>query len=401
MTNESETPASTPKRARIQNPPVEPPPTAPSSAAQAAVSYAVASYPKPFKAIALSISKAFNALKSRARQQALTRVRLAVADFIPHSARIKFQVKASESAMENDRFTALRTDMEAKTAAYQKACKEAIMEVGLMEYEAIEREMVKLFCTSAAWLAKLCLLEANPTNSDPRHFAFALFCIEKDDDNVLSKHLPCTRAQLFACFNEHNDNGADQHIPGNTSAALVESFTAPLLSRLHSLLHAIFVKSWEAQTAIYLQQERENALAKQVKEYMGGQATVATATIIDAEITVDPKTLRNLIQTQIDSKTKSLRTELQQLRQTVKRSNPKDRGGANQPSASSKKKKVPQEKKKKAKPKQKRNESDDSDASNEQDTPRGRPASRKKAPKGKQQKKSGASKPRAKQRSAA
>jgi len=326
---------------------------------------------------------------------------MAVADFIPHSARIKFQVKASDSAMENDRFAALKANMEAKTAAYQKACKSAIMDVGLMEYEATQNEMIKLYCTSAAQLAKLCLLYADPTLTDPRNIAFALFCIETDDHTVLTKHLPCTRARLFQCFNAYNNNGEDEHIPGSTSAALVESFTQPLLLRLHSLLSAIFVTSWDAQIAIYLKHERETALAKQVKEYMGGAATTAAASIIDAEITVDPKTLRNLIQTQIDAKTKALRTELQQLRQTVKRSNPKDSRGATKPGASSKKKKAPpQAKKTKAKPK-KRNESEDSDGSNAQDTPRGRPASGKKNAKGKRPKRTGASKPRGKQRSEA
>jgi len=402
MTNETETPAPTPKRARTQASSVAQPPVAPSGAAQAAVSRAVASYPDPIQAITLSISKRFNALKSKARQQTLTRARLAVADFIPHSARIKFELKGSAGAMENDRFTALKTEMTARTEGYTKAIKAAIVEVGFLEKEAIENEMAKLFCTSAAQLAKLCLLEKDPSSSDPPHFELSLYCIEQDVANALLKHMPLSRPQLFQRFNELNDNGVDAHLSGSIPVALVETFTQRLLLRLAVLLKSIFVTSWEAQLAVYLQQERDIALAKQVREYMGGRATTAAVAIIDAEPTADPKTLRNLIETQVDAKTKSLRTEIQQLRQSVKRSSKKDPRGAPQPaSASSTKKKAQQKGKTKQKSKQKRNDSDDSAGSNAKDTRSERSNSRKPSGKNNKKKKSGNSKPRGQQRSEA
>jgi len=90
---------------------------------------------------------------------------------------------------------------------------------------------------------------------------------------------------------------------------------SPLSQDLNSLMTIIFVDSWTAQLSAYKKQAADRAVAKQVREYLDGTATVQAADLMDAEPTANPALLKEIIKKQVDQETRQLHTKINRLKQ--------------------------------------------------------------------------------------
>ncbi len=145
-------------------------------ASWSAIAKAVASHPESVQELAVATAQKFTALKSQQRQQEQTKARLALATFTPRSARLNFQLTASDSVMESTEFKTLATGVETATATWTTAVKTAICKVAELESKNTKKEIVELFTTTFKRVAHLILLQEDPdTQLDATLFAALIF----------------------------------------------------------------------------------------------------------------------------------------------------------------------------------------------------------------------------------
>ena len=82
--------------------------------------------------------------------------------YIPHSARITFHLKASESVMEKTDYKTLTATMDSALASFKSATKTAICPVVKLEIKNTKQQIAEIFTSAAQQLAKLLILQANP-----------------------------------------------------------------------------------------------------------------------------------------------------------------------------------------------------------------------------------------------
>jgi len=293
----------------------------PTEASRSAVATAVASHPEPIQELVIATAQKFTALKSRQRQQEQTKTKLDTATFTPRSARLNFQLTASDSVTESQDFKTLAAEIETATTAWTAAVKKAICKVAELESKNTKKEIVDLFLTTFKRVAHLVLLQEDPdTDLDP--VVFAALILDHNHARLL-QHIGISRnvamTTIFAPV------PYDEDVFTREFAQTV----SPLAQNLSSLMLTIFVDSWETQLTAYKRQAGERAVSKQVREYLNGAATVQAADLMDAEPTADPALLKDVIKKQVDQETRQLRAQLNRLQQAQSCSLKK---GSNKPS---------------------------------------------------------------------
>jgi len=87
-------------------------------------------------------------------------------------------------------------------------------------------------------------------------------------------------------------------------------------------MSAAFVDSWDAQLECYKTQATECTMAKYVKDMLDGTATQEAAAAMDAEPTMDPTLLKDIVKKQIDCQQCQLQTQINKLKQKLAQSIP-------------------------------------------------------------------------------
>jgi len=284
----------------------------PTEASRSAVAAAVASHPEPIQELAVVTAQKFTALKSRQRQQEQTKTKLDTATFTPRSARLNFQLTASDSVTESPDFKTLTAAVETATATWTATVKTAVCKVAELESKNTKSEIVNLFLTTFKRIAHLILLQEDPdTDLDPT--VFAALILDHNHAKLL-QHIGLTRdnamTKIFA------PTPYDEDVFTREFAQTV----SPLASDLSSLMSIIFVDSWNSQLATYKRQAGDRAVSKQVREYLHDAATVQAAELMDTEPTTDPALLKDIIKKQVDQETRQLRAQLNKLQQAQTRS---------------------------------------------------------------------------------
>jgi len=315
-----ETPARKRQRVHFDDPEVEvidpneppdrlPPPTL---AGKSAVAKAVASRPESIQELAIATATKFTALKAKQRQQEQTKTRLSAATFTPRSARLNFQLTASDSVSESQEFKTLAAEVETATAAWSAAVKKAICQTAELECKNTQKEIVELFLTSFKQVAHLVLIQEDPdTDADATLFAALL---ADHHGNNLCKYIGISKDTALHKILHPTI------LDDDTFTVEFAQTVSPFAQELNSLMSIIFVDSWTAHLDAYKKQAAARAVAKQVREYLDGAATVQAAELMAAEPTADPALLRDVIKKQVDQETRQLRAELNKLKQTQARS---------------------------------------------------------------------------------
>jgi hypothetical protein len=343
MTKENGTPSKKRKQVRLDDEVTvlgtKPTAITPSVAATSLVSMEVASYPDPIQALTKSIAQKFNALKSKQRQQTLSIAKLAESSFIPSSLRIQVTLTAPASVSETDTFKKHKSNMDAALKLCQQACKQSILETAKLVDEDMKTSTGKLLlegiinlCTlfaitlpdnknahrlayyltethlaasifTSTWTTRLGIMKLIQED-DPTSMAYEII----DDDDPTPVDAPVTQATNWTFTDVEKDN-FNQVQPS-----------------LCAILLAIFVNSWKAQLKMYDRKDIEMAMAVAAKKIMGNDATHKAAQIVDAEPSVGPQVMAQLIDTAVNKKTKPLEVKITKLTEKVQREKNSNRG---------------------------------------------------------------------------
>ena len=328
---------------------------APSQAAANTVVQAVESRQEDVRTLFKKLSSEFVTLKTKQRQLDSTRSRMAEEDVIPRSCRFKFELKAADFVMESPRFMTIVEATKQDMLQYQKKLKQRIVECLDLEIKMTKEKICKLFLCAIYQLATLERIERNP-KTDPDNndvLKICAFAVKSKLNNSVFQFI--SSDPLRVLFTSHfvkqikGENGnllitsemttQEVHDLWNPTSRESTIFTIAC-DKLNKDLKTIFVQSWKAYQDRLLASEKDRALARKVKEFTTTQSTETTAMAIDAEPTVEPKRMKEIVNNLVEKNLKEIKKELSQLRQstskTIKTKNTD--GGARNNSASIKKK---------------------------------------------------------------
>ncbi len=304
----------------------DPPRPAPSTMAYNIIVDAVEPHPAPIQRLCQAIFHKFSALKNKERQQLSTLSRLSEDTFLPRSARLAFELHASSKVMETEDFKTLAAKMDELTLNWKTEAKATILAVAQLESKALRAEIIACLATSALELGKLFLLKRDPAADLKIAPNLVHYALEKCGDPLFeciysvdsATHTVDCRSVLTRLRQLLRTE--DSTVP----SALQKVIFNPFLGAYTTLLKKLFIESWTSQVTAHQHLASERAMAKELKTILDGDATQAAAMALDVEPTVDPKVLRDLIKTQIQSETKKIQSELNRLSQKVTRQGPDD-----------------------------------------------------------------------------
>jgi len=286
----------------------------PTAATRSVVINAMESHPEPIRELLLAMATKFNHLHSKLRQQEQTLQQLSEDSYIPHSARTNFVLTTSDSVMENDNYKTLAKEMETVCDNFRKATKKAISEVAKLEIEHTQKQITKVFVSTAKHTAHLIIL---------KHNAVLQFTDVELSTLAIEKH--GSSLTKYSCMKLLDVLNAISHPTAYSGSAFSDEkkeALVPLITTFSLLISAAFVKSWDKQLECYLTQATEHAMAKHVKEVLDGTATQEAAAAMEAEPTADPTLLKDIIKKQVDCHHKQLQQQVNQLKQMVARKLP-------------------------------------------------------------------------------
>jgi len=303
----------------METPGNDPPCPAPLTLAFNLITKAAESHPAPIQCLSLSIFHKFSTLKNKEPQQLLTLSHLAKDTFLPCSAWLAFKLQASPKVMETEDFTTLATSMAELTLKWKTEAKDAILKVAELESKALHSEIITCMAFLALKLGKLFLLKRDPT-ADLAHATALVHYTFKKCGNPLFEHISSinSAATMVDCCSFLSKLPQILQITGSISPSAIQKVIFNLfLNDYTALLKTLFIESWTSQTKAHKELASERAMVKELKTILDGSATQQAAMAIDTEPTVDPKILRDLIKTQIQTETKKIHSELNKLSQKV------------------------------------------------------------------------------------
>ncbi|KAL7572861.1 hypothetical protein ACA910_004516 [Epithemia clementina (nom. ined.)] len=355
MTNESGTAQQQRKRVRIADEAVtvlgnkQPSNNTPSDAARRLVKKGVASHTESIQTYITSVSRDYNALKSKQRQQETSIAKLQEPSFIPRSARVQFALTAPDRVKEHDEFKKHKTNVEKALATFQAECKKAILGTALLQNEQTKDDARKLMIKTIINLCHLLLLKHNPTNKNPEYHLLAYYLVDTGLDQTIHDHTWTTQQRVLTAIKSEEivsdqmelddaaapatQEGAIEHLwaVSDNKRVLFDTITPSV----NELLLLTFVSSWNAQIAAYQKKEVETALAVATKRIMATEATDQAAQEVDKEPPIGPKKIKELIDNAVKQKTKNMQSELNKLSEKLQRSAKNEtRGAAPSPAAS-------------------------------------------------------------------
>ena len=349
MTNENGTPAQQRKRVRFDEEVTitkvkTPTKDTPTNAATELTSRAVASYPDQIKVLVTSISRDYNALCLKQRQQVSSLAKLQEDSFIPRSARVSFKLTAPDRVMDTDDFKQHKTTVDAALKRFQTALKKAIVETAKLVDKDLQESMSELLVKATINLSTFFLILKGRQDFSTYRCAYYLM-----GKHVADSVLAATWSNRIDATKKIKESETNQELmdleapPANAGEAppaepTIWTFTDPaenqfldsLMTDVCGLLHIIFVDSWAAQVEVYNKKATETALAIAAKKILGVPATNKANQELDKEQTAGPKKIKDLIEQSVQKKTKSLQSEVARLNQQIQRTKNSQGGSSRQ-----------------------------------------------------------------------
>jgi hypothetical protein len=121
-----------------------------------------ASLPMPIKSLATHYTETLIKLQNKARQRSITIEKMAEDTFIPTSARIKFELGATQKVKETATFTNLAEATKTLVETFQQALKTNMVTVAQLELKSIQTDIDNTFLETTRDLATLIVMNHFP-----------------------------------------------------------------------------------------------------------------------------------------------------------------------------------------------------------------------------------------------
>jgi hypothetical protein len=304
------------KRQRTEDDAQLSPNASPLEKAKFSATIALASLPATIKSLAMEYHSKFLALRIEIQRLSKTKERLSQADFIPTSARIKFELTASARVKEkaNDEFKALAERTQGAVEFYQNSIKIELKKLVDLELKQAKDALRLHFCKSVAALG-ITISIHNPDVEMAHSKDLIAFVFEHRHD-VLLKHSEITTPQeFFDLLKQATNDPAPAHtFPSitNERGYAVE----PAADTLKILCEAMFVRSWDTYTQAREDQVRLLTLKEFVDTTLKETVTAPVAMALD-DITTDSPQLAEFVSDQVTKSTAKLRGQVAQLQKQL------------------------------------------------------------------------------------
>ena len=303
--------------------------------AKQVVSLILASLSPSAQILAKQYSKKFFELRSEIARFGLNRTKLANTDFIPISARLKFQLGISDRVKEKapDKYMTLLQNTDHQVLVIQDQLKDKVVEALDIEIEIAQAELASIFCTAVGSLG-IVLTMLEPTIADQLARTLVLHTFEMYH-TVLLKHSGIeTLSDFFTGFKEATVDSLPVHETGTLHPDDIQ-VVQPLVDSFKSIIEGIFVRTWDVVLESQAETKRKIAAQQFVKFQLTEAATVAVAIDLESEGPSDAA-LESLVAAQVSKKTKQLQAKIDRLERQLR---PKNSQGGQPSSAPSQKKK--------------------------------------------------------------
>jgi hypothetical protein len=296
-----------------------------------------ASLPTPIKSLATHYTAKLTSLQNKARQRSITIEKMAEDTFIPTSARIKFELGATQKVKETATFTTLAETTKTLVETFQKALKTNMITVAKLELTQIQSDINTTILESVRDLSTISVMnhfpEAENYPRTARNLARATLEDHFEDLKIFST------IEHDSVFLRYKELTADEDAPYETGNLLpgARLHIACLIPELLSTLKKITVDSWKEQLDAISKKKKLLELDGYVKTTLTEKATADTAMLLDEEPTIEPAIIKSLIAKGVSNATKDLKKTVERLQQTIDRT-PKPKNSRGAPRASSTKK---------------------------------------------------------------
>jgi hypothetical protein len=231
------------KRQRTEDDAQLSPNASPLEKAKFSATIALASLPATIKSLAMEYHSKFLALRIEIQRLSKTKERLSQADFIPTSARIKFELTASARVKEkaNDEFKALAERTQGAVEFYQNSIKIELKKLVDLELKQAKDALRLHFCKSVAALG-ITISIHNP-DVEMAHSKDVIAFVFEHRHDVLLKHSEITTPQEFFDLLKQATNDP---APAHTFPSLTNErgyAVEPAADTLKILCEAMFVCS--------------------------------------------------------------------------------------------------------------------------------------------------------------
>ena len=303
------------------------------------VTRSFASLPTPIKSLATHYTEKLTKLQNKARQRSITIDKMAGDDYIPTSARIKFELGATKKVKETATFATLAVNTKELVATFQKTLKANMLTVAQLELSSIQFDIDTTILEAVRDLTTVTVMN-HFTDSEnhphaPRALARATFELHFD---TLKKFSTLESDSLFLRYKEITADPAPPYEPHSMPPGERHHISC-LIPELFGLLKKICVDAWSEQLDAIQKKKKALALEPYVHSTLTEKATADTSMILDQEPTIEPAVIKSLIAKGVTDATRDLQKTIARLQQTIDRSSTKNTRGA--PRAPSKKKNTP------------------------------------------------------------
>ena len=271
------------------------------------------------KKFARDTCKEFVRLKNLETTQQNKLLRVSKQDYVPISARFKFDLKSNATVQKTDEFKALETSCKTAMETFQHSIKQNVIETVNLEIGQNKNNIEQLFCKSCHKLAQTLLLEKNPTVLSQKNARnLSLVCIQNNP--TLLTYTGMTRTTFYPHFGTViadptiTDNG-----PELNSQDQQELDALQLTDKLRLLLENIFQSAWKKLQKIHQFKETEKQLAALFIETPLEDMTDETNEEIGEQPTVEATSIISMVETAVKEKTKELNKKISALEQKLSR----------------------------------------------------------------------------------
>jgi hypothetical protein len=279
------------------------------------------SLPNTIKPLAEHFLATFLKLRLEIRRFEHTKSKLAIDDYVPSSARIKFELGATERVKENasDAYTTLVNDTELTKHVFQNDLKRNLIKLADLEISELQKSVRNTFCEACGALSIAYAIHIPEFNKTLAH-ALVLAVMEKHHATLLLHSELDTPQDFFDTLaTATNDHHPIHNFGAFPLTQQVDSETEMGEDPLTIVLTAIFVNSWTE----YLRSENEKARILETKTFADSilKDNITAQVAMDLEdVTPSSSSIKELIATEIEKKTKHLKKQLADLHKNSKNS---------------------------------------------------------------------------------
>ena len=260
----------------------------------------------------------FTLIQTKIEQKNEIKRKFADATFIPRSTRFDFTLTSTASVQETTEFKTLTDKCATAIQTAQTELISAMKSVIDLELTSLKNERMTLFCKTLKQVSELVLVMNE--HDAKHHIKIARLALTTHHATILKHFTETSRETSLKAFNEYaltteSDETPDAE-PNNIERVLFDS----MLPTIQSIMKLVFAESWDKLTEAKQKSDLDTKLAATIRKFDILKATDDTAMEIDSEPAVEPKTLKNIVESEVATTNKLLEKRLQKLEQTIRRS---------------------------------------------------------------------------------